>query len=77
MRRMSPPPTLPPAIANTEASKTRPDIAITEEHVNFLLANSLPDRAVVVSKTFYEANPAEAKGGLIYANALIGAGTHW
>jgi len=58
----------------TEASQAKADLAITEEHVNFLLANALPDRAVVVAKTFYEANPAEAKGGLIYANALIGAG---
>jgi len=58
----------------TEASKAKPDVAITEEHVKFLLDHALPDKAVLVAKTFYELNPADAKGNLIYANALIGAG---
>jgi tetratricopeptide (TPR) repeat protein len=58
----------------TEASAAKADVAITEEHVVFLLDHSLPDKAVQVAKTYYELNPADAKGGLIYANALIGAG---
>src|SRR5205085_12563936 len=51
-----------------------PDVLITKEHVEFLLAHSLPDRAVAVAKNYYEATPADGKGGLLYANALIGAG---
>jgi tetratricopeptide (TPR) repeat protein len=58
----------------TEASQARADVLITKEHVEFLLAHALPDRAVTVAKTYYESNPADAKGGLLYANALIGAG---
>lgn len=58
----------------TEAGKAKPDAALTEEHVTFLLDNALPDKAVTVAKGFYEANPADARGGLVYANALIGAG---
>lgn len=58
----------------TEAGQARPDVAITEEHVKFLLENALPDKAVLVAKGYYEANPADGKGGFLYANALIGAG---
>lgn len=58
----------------SEAEKAKPDLAIVGEHVEFLLANALPDKAVEVAKNFYEANPADAKGALLYTNALIGAG---
>ena len=57
-----------------EAGKAKPDVAITEEHVKFLLEHALPDQAVQVSSTWYEANPADAKGSLIHTNGLIGAG---
>jgi len=58
----------------TEAGKVKPDVAIVEEHVTFLLGHALPDKAVEVSRAFYDANPADAKGALIHTNALIGAG---
>jgi tetratricopeptide (TPR) repeat protein len=56
-----------------EAGKSK-DVKVLDEHVKFLLANALPDKAVEVARTFYDSNPADAQGGLIYANALIGAG---
>lgn len=58
----------------TAASKAKADVEVTDEHVQFLLANSLPDKAVEVAKSFYEANPADSKGALLYTNALLGAG---
>lgn len=58
----------------TAASKAKADVEITDEHVQFLLASSLPDKAVEVARGYYDANPADAKGALIYTNALIGAG---
>ncbi len=57
-----------------EASKAKPDVAVTDEHVKFLLAHALPDKAVDVARTWYDANPADSRGALIFANALIGSG---
>lgn len=57
-----------------EAEKVNLDVNVVEEHTKFLLAHEMPDQAVQVAKTYYEAKPADSKGSLIYANALIGAG---
>ncbi|MCL4226547.1 MAG: tetratricopeptide repeat protein [Myxococcales bacterium] len=58
----------------TEAAKGKADVAIIEEHVGFLLASALPDRAVEVARRYYDINPAEPRAGLLYVHALIGAG---
>ena len=56
-----------------EAGKLQPSVAIVDEHVKFLLEHELPEPAVEVAKAYSEAKPADSKGTLIYANALIGA----
>ena len=57
-----------------EAEKLDLQIAVVEEHVKMLLEHDMPDPAVTVAKSYYEAKPADSKGSLVYANALIGAG---
>ncbi len=57
-----------------EAEKLNLEIAVVEEHVKLLLGHDMPDPAVTVAKAYYEAKPADSKGSLVYANALIGAG---
>ena len=57
-----------------EAEKLDLQLAVVDEHVTFLLAHHLPDPAVEVAKAYYDAKPADTKGFLLYANALIGAG---
>jgi len=57
-----------------EAGKIKVDVEIVDEHVKYLLAHQMPDQAVVVAKAYYEAKPADSKGSLVYADALIGAG---
>ena len=58
----------------TEVEKQNQDVAVVEEHVKLLLKSEMPDPAVTVAKAYYEAKPADSKGSLIYANALIGVG---
>lgn len=57
-----------------EAEKLNVDVNVVDEHVKFLLAHDKAPEAVNVAKGYYDAKPADSKGSLIYANALIGAG---
>ncbi len=59
-----------------EAEKLDLQLAVVDEHVKFLLAHSLPEPAVEIARGYYDAKPADTKGFLVYANALIGAGDY-
>jgi Flp pilus assembly protein TadD len=57
-----------------QAEKLKPDVAIVQEHVDWLIKVKRVDAAVATAKAYYEAKPADVKGYHIYANALIAAG---
>jgi tetratricopeptide (TPR) repeat protein len=57
------------------AFEAKPDIAILEEHVRFLIGTNRLPRAVEVSKAYYDAQPADPKGFHLYSHALIAAGS--
>jgi tetratricopeptide (TPR) repeat protein len=60
--------------AYRKAESMKQDVAIIEEHTRFLVARRQPDAAVEVAKGYYEAKPADARGQLIYGEALLAAG---
>ena len=44
-----------------------------EEHVDFLIHNGKPSRAIEVSKAFYDKNLTSTRGYKLYAEALLAA----
>jgi tetratricopeptide (TPR) repeat protein len=59
-----------------EAFKVKPDYAILEVHVRFLLDHKKTPAAVETSKVYYDNNPTDPRGSHLYAEALLVAGDY-
>jgi len=60
--------------AYIKAYGIEPRFEIVAERVQMLIDHKRPDAAVAVANEYYEANPTDAKGSHLYANALIANG---
>jgi superkiller protein 3 len=56
------------------AFQAKPDFAILDEHVHYLIDHGRFGPAVDAAKTYYDNNPTDARGSHLYAEALIAMG---